>query len=218
MDEILEYENLVYSVAMKFRTLAEVEDLKQVGYIGLAKAYKNYKEGGPCKFSTYAYTYILGEILSFIRGNKVLKINKEMQSLYQKIIQAKDILGQKLMREVTNVEVSCFLGVDENLVNEAILANQFVKSLDYTLNEEDDNKKVELYDTVSFEENGYSAEILDLKMAIQHLPREEQQLIYERYYNDLTQKEVSEKLNTSQVQVSRKEAKILKKLESKLAA
>jgi len=141
-----------------------------------------------------------------------------MQSLYQKIIQAKDILGQKLMREVTNVEVSCFLGVDENLVNEAILANQFVKSLDYTLNEEDDNKKVELYDTVSFEENGYSAEILDLKMAIQHLPREEQQLIYERYYNDLTQKEVSEKLNTSQVQVSRKEAKILKKLESKLAA
>lgn len=218
METILEYENLVYSVVSKFKNIYDVEDLKQVGMIGLIKAYKNYKDDYGSKFSTYAYTYILGEVLSYIRSSKVLKVNREMQSLYQKILQSKEIMAQKLMREPSTFEIACFLELDEKLVIDAIEANQFVRSLDYTLNEDDDNKDVEMYDVVSYEEKGYDADILDLKKEIENLTEEEKTIIYNRYFNDLTQKEVSEKLNTSQVQISRNETKILKKLRSRLVA
>lgn len=218
MDIILEYENLVYAVVSKFKSIYDVEDLKQVGMIGLIKAYKNFKDDYGSKFSTYAYTYILGEVLSYIRSSKVLKVNREMQSLYQKILRSKEIMEQKLMREPSTFEIACFLEVEESLVIDAIEANQFVRSLDYTLNEDDDNKDVEMYDIVSYEEKGYNEDILDLKNEIENLTEEEKIIIYNRYFNDLTQKEVSEKLNTSQVQISRNETKILKKLKERLVA
>lgn len=218
MDEILEYEKLVYSVIKKFRYVGEEEDLKQVGMMGLAKALKNYKSDQGTKFSSYAYTYILGEVLSYVRANKALKVNRETRTLYKKIIEVKEVMLQKLMREPTTFEIACFLEVNEKVVVDAILANQFVKSLDYALNEEDDNKNVELYDVVSYEEVGYNENILDLKMELEKLPDEEKKLIIDRYFNDLTQSEVSKKQNTSQAQISRSEAKILKKLNERLVA
>lgn len=218
MEEILEYEKLVYSVVAKFRHLGEEEDLKQVGMMGLAKALKNYKDDQGTKFSSYAYTYILGEVLSYVRNNKALKVNSKTRTLYKKIMEVKEIMLQKLMREPTTFEIACFLEVDESFVTDALLANQFVKSLDYALNEEDDNKNVELYDLVSYEEAGYNESILDLKMELEKLPMEEKELIIDRYFNDLTQSEVSKKQNTSQAQISRSEAKILKKLNERLLA
>ena len=116
MEEILEYEKLVYSVVKKFQGY-DIEDLKQVGMVGLAKAYKNYKEGFNTKFSTYAYTYILGEVLSYIRESRSFKISKEYGSLYKKINEAKELLSQRLMREVSNFEIACFLEIDESLIN-----------------------------------------------------------------------------------------------------
>lgn len=218
MDDILEYEKLVYSVVKKFQGSFDIEDLKQVGMMGLIKAYKNFNEGFDTKFSTYAYTYILGEVLNYIRNSKVIKINKEMQSLYRKILQIKEFMTQKLMREPTNFEIACYLEIDEKQVEDAILANEFVKSLDYAINEDDENKELSMYDVVSFEETQYNPEYLDLKNAIDTLPEQDKVLIYDRYYNDLTQSQVSRKLNTSQVQVSRKEAKILQKLKDQLVA
>ncbi len=218
MDEILEYENLVYSVVAKFKNNYDIEDLKQVGMMGLAKAYQNYKPDQGTKFSTYAYTYILGEVLTYIRNSRALKVNRETQALYQKILQVKEVMMQKLMREPTTFEIACFLELEEQIIVEAIEANQFVKSLDYSLNEEDDNKNIAMYDLVQYEERGYDAEILDLKTEIDKLSEEEKVIIYDRYFNDLTQKEVSKKLNTSQVQISRNETKILKKLKDRLAA
>jgi len=218
MDKILEYEKLVYSVVSKFQGSYDIEDLKQVGMMGLAKAYKNFKDDQDAKFSTYAYTYILGEVLNYIRSSKALKVNKEMQSLYRKILQTKEYMTQKIMREPSTFEIACFLEIDESAVIAAIQANQFVKSLDYTINEEDENKEINMYDVVSYEEPAYQAEYLDLQMAIQNLQESERTLIYDRYFNDLTQTEVSKKMNTSQVQVCRNEAKILQKLRDKLAA
>jgi len=81
-----------------------------------------------------------------------------------------------------------------------------------------DNKNVELYDIVSYEETGYNENILDLKIELEKLPKEEKELIIDRYFNDLTQSEVSKKQNTSQAQISRSEAKILKKLNERLLA
>lgn len=218
MDQILEYERLVYSVVKKFQNHYDVEDLKQVGMIGLMKAYKNYEEGYNTKFSTYAYKYILGEILQYIRNSKILKVNKEMQGLYQKILQVKEYMTQKLMREPTTFEIACFLEMDEREVEDAVLANQFVKSLDYALNPEEEDKDMNMYDFTAFEEASYNPEYLDLQMALESLPEEERTLIYDRYFQDLTQTEISKKQNTSQVQICRSEAKILKKLRNELAA
>ena len=218
MDEILEYERLVYSVVSKFRGNYDLEDLKQVGMIGLMKAYKNYSDEYETKFSTYVYKYILGEVLSYIRSSKSIKVNKELQSLYNKILQVKEYMVQKLYREPTTYEIACFLEIDEKTVEDAIEANQFVKSLDYALNEEDENKEMNMYDVVSFEEASYQAEHLDLQNALNSLSEEERSLIYDRYFNDLTQTEISKKRNTSQVQVHRSEVKILKKLYDEMAA
>lgn len=217
MEEILEYEKLVYSVVKRFSGY-DIEDLKQVGMVGLAKAYKNYKEGFNTKFSTYAYTYILGEVLSYIRESRNFKISKEYASLYKKINEAKDILSQKLMREVSNFEVACFLEIDESIVDEVILANSKVQSLDAALNEFDDAKEINLYDFAKYKEKKYEAENLDLKTELENLTDIEKKLIYDRYFNDLTQSEISKKLSMSQVQVSRSEAKILKKLRDRLIA
>ena len=218
MDTILEYEKLVYSVVAKFQGSYDIEDLKQVGMIGLMKASKNYKEGFDTKFSTYAYTYIWGEVLNYIRNSKLVKVNKEMQSLYRKILEVKEIMAQKLMREASTLEIACFLEIEEQVVIDAINANQFVKSLDYSLNEEDENKEVNMYDIAQYDEPFYQAEYLDLQIELENLPESEKNLIYDRYFNDLTQTEISKKMNMSQVQVCRSEAKILKKLHDKLVA
>lgn len=217
MEEILEYEKLVYSVIRKFQGY-DIEDLKQVGMVGLAKAYKNYKEGFNTKFSTYAYTYILGEVLSYIRESRSFKISREYGSLYKKINEAKELLSQRLMREVSNFEIACFLEIDESLIDEIILANSKVQSLDASLNEFGEDKEINLYDFAKYNEKGYQAENIDLFMELDNLTEMEKELIYDRYFNDLTQSEVSKKLSMSQVQVSRNEAKILKKLRDRLAA
>ena len=217
MEEILEYEKLVYSVIRKFQGY-DIEDLKQVGMVGLAKAYKNYKEGFNTKFSTYAYTYILGEVLSYIRESRSFKISREYGSLYKKINEAKELLSQRLMREVSNFEIACFLEIDESLIDEIILANSKVQSLDASLNEFGEDKEINLYDFAKYNEKKYEAENIDLFMELDNLTEMEKELIYDRYFNDLTQSEVSKKLSMSQVQVSRNEAKILKKLRDRLAA
>ncbi len=218
MDKILEYEKLVYSIAVKFQGSYDLEDLKQVGMMGLAKAYKNYQEGFDTKFSTYAYSYILGEILNFIRESKMIKVSKEMQSLYGKILKTREMMIQKLGREPTTFEMACFLEVEEDMIIDALQANSFVKSLDYAINDCEEDKNMNLYDFESYEEPSYHEDHLDLQRALENLSEEERSLIYERYFNDLTQTEVSEKMNTSQVQVCRKEAKILKKLRDELVA
>ena len=217
MEEILEYEKLVYSVVKKFQGY-DIEDLNQVGMVGLAKAYKNYKEGFNTKFSTYAYTYILGEVLSYIRESRSFKISREYGSLYKKINEAKELLSQRLMREVSNFEIACFLEIDESLIDEIILANSKVQSLDASLNEFGEDKEINLYDFAKYNEKKYEAENIDLFMELDNLTEMEKELIYDRYFNDLTQSEVSKKLSMSQVQVSRNEAKILKKLRDRLAA
>lgn len=218
MNDILDYEKLVVSIAMKFKNYYDLEDLKQVGMIGLIKAYENYREGYGTKFSSYAYTYIMGEILKYVNDNRGLKLSKEIITLNSKINKAKVLMEQKLGREPTITEISLFLEVDENMINEAINANELVKSLDYVLNEDSDEKNVEFYNCVGYVDEMMTPEIMDLKSEIEKLPEYEQQLIYYRYYEDFTQGEVGKIFNTNQVSISRNETKILRKLKDKLAA
>ena len=212
---ILEYENLVLSYANKFRYYYDIEDLKQVGMIGLMKALENYKPGSNTKFTTYAYLWIKGEILKYIREDKNIKVNRELVTLSKSIEEVKNVLRHQLLREPTLEEVSLFSEIDISLIQEAEMAKDFVLSLDYALSD-DEGKELNLYDTVSYQERGYDSEILDLKEAILQLEPTEQKIIQYRYFDDMTQSETSKILGINQVKVSRDEAKILRKLKSEL--
>ncbi len=212
VDLLVDNEKLVYSIINKFRGYFDMDDLYQVGMIGLINASKNFNKSEGVKFSTYAYTYVFGEVNKYIRENNNLKIGKDAIRLKKSIEKAKDIMRQKLFREPTTLEVSLFLDMPLEKVLEIETIKQETKSLDY-IGEEDSNN---LYNKVSFENKEIAPEILDLKTELENLDNDEKKLIYSRYYLDMTQQETSKEMGMSQVQVYRKEAKIFKKLKSRL--
>ena len=212
VDLVVDNEKLVYSIINKFRGYFDMDDLYQVGMIGLINASKNFNKNEGVKFSTYAYTNVFGEVNKYIRENNNIKIGKDAIRLKKSIEKAKDIMRQKLFREPTTLEVSLFLDMPLEKVIEIESIKQETKSLDY-IGEEDSNS---LYNKVSFENKEIDPEILDLKTELENLDNDEKKLIYSRYYLDMTQQETSKEMGMSQVQVYRKEAKIFKKLKSRL--
>ncbi|MDO4996006.1 MAG: sigma-70 family RNA polymerase sigma factor [Bacilli bacterium] len=210
MEGVLEYENLVYSIVHKYGHKYDEEDLYQVGMIGLIQAKNNFNSDLDVKFSTYAYYYILGEITKYIRESKSLKLSKDIIRLNKSINKATDIMIQKLGRNPTTLELSLFLDIEEDKINEVLIATQDVQSLDYSY---DDSNN--MYNLIS-EKDTIKEELIDLKEELKRLNPEEKQLIRERYYEDLTQTEISKKTGISQVQISRKESKILEKLKKRL--
>ena len=205
MEELLDYDGLIYSIINKYSERFDKEDLYQVSMIGLMDAYKHYDKNYDTKFSTFAYYYIVGEVNKYIRESGSLKVSKGLIDLKKKIIQTKEVMTQKLGRVPSNLEISLFLGVDESLLEEAMIATDEAESFE------------DKYEIIpSYEDTSTNADILDLKMAIDELDEEERNLILARYFQDLTQSEVSKVMGMSQVQVSRNEAKILQKLKTKL--
>ena len=211
-DIIVENEGFIYNIINKYKNYFELEDLYQVAVIGMIKAYKNYQEEYNTKFLTYPY--VIGEVIKYVNTFRKVKLSKEMVTIYSKIIKAKEVLSQKLMKTPTIYELSLFLEIDENLIEEVIIANESVTSLDKIINEDD--KKMDLYNTIGY----YEKEIEDypLRYAIEQLPEEERQLIIARFYENKSQREVGEMLGIYQVEVSRREQKILKKIHEKIAA
>lgn len=218
MEHILKYEKLVSKIASKYSNYSSFEDLKQVGMIGLLKAIEKYNEDSNTKFSTYAYMWIRGEILEFLRNDKNIKVSKELISLGKEVNICSDMLRQKLNREPTITEIAFCLEKDESSIIEAITSRGFVLSSDYVLNSDEEGKEVNLYDTVPYYEQAYDATYLDLHFALEQLPEEERKIIEMRYFEDMTQSEISKQFGTNQVNISRSENKILQKLKKNIAA
>lgn len=212
--KVKDYDKLIYSIINKYSFFGDIDDLYQVGVIGLLKACDNYDSSFNTKFSTYAHTYILGEVLKYIRDNKVVRVNRDLIRLSSKVERVREVLNQKLMREVTNNEIADFLGIDEKLIDDAVISSNFVRSLDYELN--DEGRELNLYDSVKYEEKGFDGDLMDLRDSLDNLDEEERKIIKYRYFDDRTQSDVSIELGMSQVQVSRKETKILQKLKKDL--
>ena len=211
---ILENEGLIYKIISKYQNYFELDDLYQEAVKGLIKASNNYKSEYNTKFTSYAYPYILGEVIKYINEYRSIKVSKNSRTLYYKIMKTKEILSQKLMKTPTTYELSLFLEIDENIIEDVLLSNMTVDSLDKIVSK--DSKDFELYDKC-----GYSDTQIDyypLLSAIENLPLEEQKIIKARYYEDMSQKEVGEVLGMYQVEVSRKEKKILAKLKDKIIA
>lgn len=212
MEELLNYEGLVYGIIQRYTNYFDRDDLYQVAMIGLINAYHNFDNSQGTKFSTYAYYYVQGEVKKYVRESGLVKVSSDLIKLNQSIEKVSEHMSQKLGREPSITELSLFLEVDEETIEEARVAALDVKSLDYSF--EDD--ATELYNSVASYDRDTDPRVLDLKTEISKLPEEEKHLIVARYFDDMTQSEASRELGISQVQVSRKEGKILEKLRCNL--
>ena len=211
---IKENKGLICSIINKYASYYEFDDLYQVSTIGIMKAWSNYKEDKNVKFTTYAYKYILSEVIAFVNNSKLIKTSTQYHKLYKKILEARNILTQKLMKEPSNHEISLFLEIDEKLINNVMKYQDNGKSLEeITYN---DGKKLTLLDKMAIDKNNISIENIYLKEELKSLTDEEYALIKMRYFEDKTQKEVASFLGTNQVQISRSEQKVLKKLKNNL--
>ena len=211
MEDLLEYESLVYSIINRYGSYFDRDDLYQVGMLGLIDAYKHFDSSFDIKFSSYAYYYIVGEVTKYVRENRNIKVSKDVIKLSQSIEKTRDIMRQRLGREPSDTEVSLFMEIDEEKLGEVRDLMQEVQSLDYTYLED-----VSMYNFVMCFDKDTNASVIDLKDQIDLLNADERQLIEARYYKDMTQSEASKCLGISQVQVSRKEGKILEKLRQRL--
>ena len=209
VDIIKDNKGLICSIINKYTRYYEFDDLYQVSVIGIIKAYNNYNKDSNVKFTTYAYKYILSEVVSFVNNSKVIKTSREYNKIYKRILEAKNILTQRLMKEPSNYELSLFLELDEALINNVMLIKDSVKSLDEAIN--NDGKTLTLLDSISLEDD-IGVDNIFLKEILETLDEEELKLINLRYFQDKTQSETAKFLHTNQVQVSRNETKILKKL------
>lgn len=218
MEFIMKYEKLVCKIASKYSCYSNFEDLKQVGMIGLLKTVDKYIPNPQTKFSTYATFWIRGEILEYLRNDKNIKPSKEILALSKKVEICRERLKDKFNREPSVSEIATILEEDEKNVLDAIYAKEFVLSTDYIINQDEEGKDTSLYDTIPYYEMGYDEDILALHFELDKLSEEEKKIIDLRYYQDMTQSEVSKVLGTNQVNVSRCESKILQKLKKEMAA
>lgn len=206
-DLLIENKNFIYKIASKYSRYYNIDDLFQVGAIGFIKAYKNYKKTDT-KFTTYAYKYVLGEIIEYIRNDRTIKVSQDNLKLFKLYTETKEYLSKELGRIPSIYQISDYLNIDESLLVEAINKSEFAVSLEENLN----NDEFTLEKIVGIDSSNNIDTLLDLKSELLKLKEDERKLIELRYYNGYTQSEVSSLLGMSQVQVSRCESKVLKKI------
>ena len=211
---IVENEGLIYKIINKYRNYFELEDLYQVAVMGLIKASKTYNSEYGAKFTSYAYPFILGEVIKYINEYRNIKISKDTAKLYSRILKGIEVLSQRLMKIPSNYELSLFLEIDEKIIEEVLLANSTVESLDRIISQDD--KNLELYNKFGYCD--YTIENYPLISELEKLPPLERAIIQARYYENKSQSETGEALGMYQMEVSRKEKKILSKLKDNIAA
>lgn len=212
-EEALKYIGLVRSITSKYGFRSDYDDLFQAGMLGLQTALQKYDSSKETDFADYAYLWIKGEVLKAVNNDYQVHIPSDIYKLSKDIKETREYLSQNLGREPTTSEIAYFLGLSEEKVVSVMNAIKSPYSLDNNYLDDDYN----LYNKIALIEKGYDVGVLDLKEAIMGLEESERVLITSRYYQDMTQKETAESLGLSQVQVSRKESRILEKLKSKVA-
>ena len=203
---ILESTNLIYSIASKYKDYYNIEDLYQAGCIGVIKASNSYNDSFNTKFSTYAYKYILGEIIDFIRKDRNIIISDETFEIYKKYLKVKELLTSKYDREVSFKEICDYIGIDERKMLNIIESVSFAKSINDEISNGYSNDNREEVDN----------EIL-LKNELDLLNNFDRTIIDYRYYQGYSQSETAELLGLSQAKVSRCEKLILKRIKDNIA-
>ncbi|MCI9517274.1 MAG: RNA polymerase sporulation sigma factor SigF [Lachnospiraceae bacterium] len=210
---------LVYTIVRRFAGRGhEMEDLIQIGSIGLIKAIDKFNSAFDVKFSTYAVPMIAGEIKRFLRDDGMIKVSRSLKETAGKAYMVKEALEKKYGREPSLEEISEEIGASREDIVLAMESAAEVESLHKTIYQGDGNA-ISLMDKLE-EQGNPNEELLNhmvLNDVIQTLHEEERMLIRLRYFEDKTQMEVARALGMSQVQVSRYEKKILKKMRGRIS-
>lgn len=205
---------LVYNVVKRFENRGfELEDLVQIGTIGLLKAIDRFDLSYNVKFSTYAVPMIIGEIKRQIRDNNPIKISRKIKEMYYKVQKTKEYLEKLQDREPTITEIAEEMGISVEELNIYLEASKPIISLNEVAFHDDTNS-IYVLDKVE-DDNEDMITVLDnisLKEAISKLEGIERKIIFLRYFKDKTQTQIAQILGISQVQVSRLEKRILQKI------
>lgn len=213
-DEMVENNlGLVHSCANRFRNRGvEYEDLFQAGCVGLLKAIDGFDESLGFVFSTYAVPAILGEIKRIFRDGGAIKVSRGMKEKSRFMWAEKEKLENIMGREPTVAELSEFTEMSVCEVSELLLATQPVLSL--TPDDDDDSNQ---FDVPVEGEQSKIDERICLNDCLRSLSENDRKIIDLRYFKSRTQSDVARQLGMSQVQVSRREKKILKEIRQKMS-
>ena len=208
---------LVLSVIQRFTNRGEdIDDLFQIGVVGLIKAINNFDLTKGVRFSTYCVPMISGELRRYLRDYNHIKVSRSMRDLAYKAMQAKEILTNKHQRDPTIEEIAKEVGVEKS---EVVLALESI------------SEPVSLYEPV-YSDSGDTLYVLDqisdknnvenwldeisLREAIKRLHPREKNILYLRFFQGKTQVEVADEIGISQAQVSRLEKGALKLIKSQM--
>jgi RNA polymerase sporulation-specific sigma factor len=210
---------LVLSVIQRFSGSSEnVDDLFQIGCIGLIKAIDNFDITQNVRFSTYAVPMILGEVRRYLRDNNSIRVSRSLRDTAYKAIYAKENLIKRNLKEPTLMEIAEEIGVSKEDITYALDAIQSPVSL-YEPVYSDGGDPLFVMDQISdkknLEENW--VEDISLNEAMRRLPERERHIIDMRFFEGKTQTEVAEEIHISQAQVSRLEKNALKTMKNYLS-
>ena len=204
-----ENQKLVYSLMKRYNVQKhEYDDVLGDANYGLLMAISKFDFSYGVSFSTYAVPLILGEIKRHFRDSSLLRVSRSKKELYLKIQKAIDELEGELLRSPTLEEISSYINEPKEYIIESLDSNNRVFSLDENMNEDSDSS---ILSNVEDKSNNLFDK-MDIHLALEKLSKKEQLIIKLRYFEGYSQTEVSERLNYSQVQISRLEAKILEKM------
>ena len=209
---------LVLSVIQKFSNRGEnVDDLFQVGCIGLIKAIDNFNTDLDVRFSTYGVPMIVGEIRRYLRDNSSMRVSRSMRDTAYKVLQAKEKFMAEHQREPTMEEIAKILGLKREDVVFAMDAIMDPVSL-YEPVYSDGGDAICVMDQVKDSKNTDESwlEHIALKEAISHLSDRERHILSLRFFEGRTQMEVSAEIGISQAQVSRLEKNAIWKIRKSL--
>lgn len=204
---------LVHLCANRFRNRGvEYEELYSAGCIGLVKAANAFDEDRGVKFSTYAVPVILGEIKRIFRDGGTVKVSRSLKELSMRVSREKSSYIQLNGREPSVGELSGIMGESPENIAMALAAAQPCLSL--TASSDDENGEQRDIPDPFREADIYEG--IALRQAMDRLSPEDRRLIFLRYFKAMTQSSAAERLGMTQVQVSRREKKILSQLRSEL--
>lgn len=200
---------LVHACAGRFRGRGmEYDDLYAAGCVGLIKAYDGFDESRGLCFSTYAVPVILGEIKKLFRDGGAVKVSRSLKELGMKAGILREHFLKEYSREPSIGEMAQRLEVSKEQLAQAVNASLPTVSLT-PVSDEEGGKEFDIPQE-SCEE--HLTDLLSLKSVMSSLEKEERMLLYWRFFQNKTQSETAVKLGTTQVQVSRKERKLIEKM------
>lgn len=207
---------LVYNIASRFTYRhPDIDELCEIGTLGLVKAINSFNLTRGCAFSTYAVPLIFGEIRRFLRDDGIIKVSRENKRLSAKILLEKERReSEGLSTHISDIAKS--VGVTPEEASLALCSSLPVRSLDECVYDGDEGEPLSAFVTSEGEEER-TLDKIAIRLALERLTDMQRKIIILRYYKDLSQERCAKVLGITQVKVSREEKKILALLAKELS-